>query len=293
MNGACASSSVCSSSRARSRRSRPAQTSPGRSTSRAARTSSTPSSTAPAARSRAVEQITDMGRVSAITAFRDRLAVSNALGTGSDRLELARLDRNPVLPGRLVDSAGQLPVYSPRGKLLFTRPRYARQRRSDRHRRLRRARRWLQAASRAARCARTPTSAGARAGGSPPCTATARGSSSTRAGGIERTVRVPLKRIARFRTNVHGQMYAFDGEGNVARDRSRRRQAPVQHDLDDRLRLGAGRQRDARRHAGPPARADVARRRLRDRDRPFRRRLSTKPPGAFSRADLYSLHSVA
>ena len=74
----------------------------------------------------AVEQITDMGRVSAITAFQDRLAVSNALGTGSDRLELARLDRNPVLPGRLVDSAGQLPVYSPRGKLLFTRPRYTR-----------------------------------------------------------------------------------------------------------------------------------------------------------------------
>src|SRR4051812_4646817 len=73
-----------------------------------------------------VEKITEMGRVSSITAFRDRLAVSNALGTGSDRLELARLGRKPVLPGRLVDSAGQLPVYSPRGRLLFTRPRYDR-----------------------------------------------------------------------------------------------------------------------------------------------------------------------
>ncbi len=73
-----------------------------------------------------VERVTEMGRVSSLTAFQDRLAVSNALGTGSDRPELARLDRNPVLPGRLVDSAGQLPVYSPSGRLLFTRPRYDR-----------------------------------------------------------------------------------------------------------------------------------------------------------------------
>jgi hypothetical protein len=72
----------------------------------------------------AVERITKLGRVSMISALRDRLAVSNALGSGADRLELARLGRNPVLPGRLVDSAGQAPVYSPRGKLLFVRQRY-------------------------------------------------------------------------------------------------------------------------------------------------------------------------
>ena len=34
-------------------------------------------------------------------------------------------------------------------------------------------------------------------------------------GGHKRTVRVPLKRIARVRTNVHGQMYAYDAEGKT------------------------------------------------------------------------------
>jgi len=172
-----------------------------------------------------VEQITDMGRVSSITAFRDRLAVSNALGSGSDRLELARLDRNPALPGRLVDSAGQTPVYSPRGKLLFTRPRYdrrgavvgtevfvARADGSKRHR---------------ARNLREDADIGWGPGeklaavydNRPRIVIDPRGRR-------ERTVRVPLKRIARFRTNVHGQMYAYDAEGQVVvieRDGSKRR----------------------------------------------------------------------
>ncbi len=172
-----------------------------------------------------VEQITEMGRVSAITAFRDRLAVSNALGTGSDRLELARLDRNPALPGRLVDSAGQLPVYSPSGKLLFTRPRYARSgevigteifvARADGSKR-HRVRRLREDAD-------VGWGPGGRLaavyGNRPRIVVDPRGKH-------QRTVRVPLGRIARFRTNVHGQMYAYDGEGKVAvidRDGSKRR----------------------------------------------------------------------
>ena len=172
-----------------------------------------------------VEQITDMGRVSSITAFRDRLAVSNALGSGSDRLELARLDRNPALPGRLVDSAGQLPVYSPRGRLLFTRPRYARSgevigtevlvARADGSKR-RRVRRLREDAD-------IGWGPGGRLavvyGNRPRIVIDPRGRH-------QRTVRVPLKQIARFRMNVHGQMYAYDGEGAVVvidRDGNRRR----------------------------------------------------------------------
>jgi hypothetical protein len=173
----------------------------------------------------AVERITDMGRVSSITAFRDRLAVSNALGSGSDRLELARLDRNPVLPGRLVDSAGRLPVYSPRGKLLFTRPRYAQSgevigtevlvARTDGSRR-HRVRRLREDAD-------VGWGPGGRLaavyGNRPRIVIDPRGRH-------ERIVRVPLERIARLRTNVHGQMYAYDAEGNVVvidRDGSKRR----------------------------------------------------------------------
>jgi hypothetical protein len=172
-----------------------------------------------------VERITEMGRVSSLTAFQERLAVANALGTGSDRLELARLDRNPVLPGRLVDSAGQLPVYSPSGRLLFTRPRYnrrggvigtevtlARTDGSKRHR---------------ARRLREDADVGWGPGGKlaavydnrPRIVIDPRGRH-------QRTVRVPLRRIARFDTNVHGQMYAYDAKSGVVvieRDGSKRR----------------------------------------------------------------------
>jgi len=72
----------------------------------------------------AAERITRKGRVSAITGHGRRLAVSNARGSGSDRLELARLGRRWVLPGRLVDAAGQAPRYSPRGRLLWHVQRY-------------------------------------------------------------------------------------------------------------------------------------------------------------------------
>ncbi len=171
-----------------------------------------------------VERITDMGRVSAITAFRDRLAVSNALGSGSDRLELARLDRNPVLPGRLVDSAGQTPVYSPRGRLLFTRPRY------DRRGAVRGTEVYVARADGSKRRRARNLREDADAGWGPDGKLAAVYGNRPRIvidphGRRERTVRVPLKRIAQFGTNVHGQMYAYDAEGQVVvidRDGERR-----------------------------------------------------------------------
>jgi hypothetical protein len=74
-----------------------------------------------------VSRITRDGRVSIIAGSRDgRLAVANARGAGTDRLEFAALDRGgDVLPGEVIDSSGQAPSFSPGGKLLYVKPRYA------------------------------------------------------------------------------------------------------------------------------------------------------------------------
>ncbi len=70
------------------------------------------------------ERLTRDGRVSAVTAHGDTVVVSNARGSGSDRLEVANLDGGDALPGRLIDPAGQAPDFSPGGKLLYQVPQY-------------------------------------------------------------------------------------------------------------------------------------------------------------------------
>jgi hypothetical protein len=67
-----------------------------------------------------VERLTHDGRVSILAAHGDAVVVSNARGSGSDRLELANLSGGDALPGELIDRYGQAPEFSPSGKLLYS-----------------------------------------------------------------------------------------------------------------------------------------------------------------------------
>jgi hypothetical protein len=66
-----------------------------------------------------VERLTRAGRVSDVAAHDDVVVLSNARGSGSDRLELANLSGGDALPGELLDPNGQGPDFSPSGKLLY------------------------------------------------------------------------------------------------------------------------------------------------------------------------------
>ena len=67
-----------------------------------------------------VERLTRNGRVSVVAAHGDVVVVSNARGSGSDRLEVANLEGGDALPGRVIDRYGQAPDFSPSGKLLYS-----------------------------------------------------------------------------------------------------------------------------------------------------------------------------
>ena len=67
-----------------------------------------------------VERLTVEGRVSVMAAYEDVLVLSNARGSGSDRLEVADLTDGEALPGTLLDPYGQAPDFSPSGRLLYS-----------------------------------------------------------------------------------------------------------------------------------------------------------------------------
>lgn len=71
-----------------------------------------------------VERLTAGGRVSTLTANADGVVVANARGSGSDRVEVADLDAEEALPGRVIDRYGQGPQLSESGRLLYEVPQY-------------------------------------------------------------------------------------------------------------------------------------------------------------------------
>lgn len=71
-----------------------------------------------------VERLTAGGRVSTLTANGEAVVVANARGAGSDRVEVADLDAEEALPGRVIDRYGQAPDLAESGKLLYIVPQY-------------------------------------------------------------------------------------------------------------------------------------------------------------------------
>lgn len=70
------------------------------------------------------ERLTSKGRISEVTASGETVVVSDARGSGSDRLEVANLEAEQALPGRVIDPHGQSPELSQGGKLLYSVPQY-------------------------------------------------------------------------------------------------------------------------------------------------------------------------
>jgi hypothetical protein len=71
-----------------------------------------------------VERLTRGGRISWVAAGGGRLVVADARGSGSDRVEELDPAAKRLLPGKLIDSAGQSPQLSRSGKLLYAVPQY-------------------------------------------------------------------------------------------------------------------------------------------------------------------------
>ena len=146
--------------------------------------------------------------------------MSNAYGSGSDRLELADLRGGPALPGRMVDQAGQSPVYGPGGRLLYEVQRYdddggdagVRVLVADAdggHRRV------------AFTSRRSDVNAGFGPGGRVAAVYDEKPRIVLDPGGPdEQTLRVPLRRVAQFATSTDGRLYAIDADDRIAfRDR--------------------------------------------------------------------------